>query len=271
MGWRDNMLRFFRNIRQKLLENGNIRKYFWYALGEILLVMVGILLALQINNWNEHRQERAREASYLFRLNENLIDDGIKMDGRIIFFGQILDYGSVAIAYLEGSPPEDQSEWDILLALFQSSQIWPLILSNSTYDELKSAGELSLIRNEDLRARLANYYGENNTQYENTVGILPEYRQVVRGKIPLYIQNIIWKRCHEINENDWQVLLNCESDLPRSETGPVLEKIAQDEEVLETLRFWMSNLTVGMDIIRNQRKLGEETIRLVDQELNALK
>jgi hypothetical protein len=51
------MLRFFRQIRQKLLENGNLRKYFWYALGEIFLVMIGILLALQINNWNEERKQ----------------------------------------------------------------------------------------------------------------------------------------------------------------------------------------------------------------------
>jgi len=50
------MLRFLRNIRQKLLENGNVRKYFWYALGEILLVVIGILLALQINIWNENRK-----------------------------------------------------------------------------------------------------------------------------------------------------------------------------------------------------------------------
>ena len=261
------MLRFFRQIRQKLIMTDNTRKYIYYALGEILLVMIGILLALQINNWNEDRKERDREVSYLIRLNENLNDDGIKMDGRINFFGQIQDYGKVAIDYLEGNTTAVQNEWDILLALFQSSQIWPLILSNSTYDELKSAGELSLIRNENLRAKLANYYGENNTQYENTVGILPEYRKAIRGKIPLYIQDIIWEKCHEISEDDWQVLLNCESGLSPSEIKPVLEKIYQDEKILEDLRFWMSNLTVGIDIINNQKILGEEAIYLINQEL----
>ncbi len=55
------MLRFFRNIRQKLIENGNLRKYFWYAVGEVFLVVIGILIALQINNWNEERKERQEE------------------------------------------------------------------------------------------------------------------------------------------------------------------------------------------------------------------
>ena len=49
------MLRIFRNIRQKLAAENNIAKYLRYAIGEIFLVVIGILIALQINNWNENR------------------------------------------------------------------------------------------------------------------------------------------------------------------------------------------------------------------------
>lgn len=59
------MLRFFRKIRQSLLESGKMRTYFWYAIGEVLLVMIGILLALQINNWNEYRKDRIIEKKIL--------------------------------------------------------------------------------------------------------------------------------------------------------------------------------------------------------------
>ncbi len=67
------MLRFFRQIRQKLLENGNIRKYIWYALGEIFLVVIGILIALQINNWNELRKQEQEAIKMLSDL-ENTIE-----------------------------------------------------------------------------------------------------------------------------------------------------------------------------------------------------
>ena len=59
------MLTFFRRIRKRLLDSSHARKYFVYAAGEVLLVMVGILLALQVNNWNEWKKERVKEIKVL--------------------------------------------------------------------------------------------------------------------------------------------------------------------------------------------------------------
>jgi len=53
------MIKFFRNIRQKLLSEGKTTNYIKYAIGEIVLVMIGILLALQVNNWNENRKKKS--------------------------------------------------------------------------------------------------------------------------------------------------------------------------------------------------------------------
>jgi hypothetical protein len=54
------MIKFFRNIRKKLLEQGKTTNYLKYAIGEIILVVIGILIALSINNWNEHRKDKNR-------------------------------------------------------------------------------------------------------------------------------------------------------------------------------------------------------------------
>jgi hypothetical protein len=66
------MIKFFRKIRQKLLEEGNLKRYLIYAFGEILLVVIGILIALQINNWNEGRKELAKSHEILREIAENL-------------------------------------------------------------------------------------------------------------------------------------------------------------------------------------------------------
>jgi len=64
------MLRYFRTIRQKFLSENKFSKYTIYAVGEIILVVIGILIALQINNWNENRKKRNNEQQYLLALKE---------------------------------------------------------------------------------------------------------------------------------------------------------------------------------------------------------
>ena len=78
------MLTFFRRIRKGLLGDGSTSKYLVYAIGEIALVVIGILIALQINNWNEYRKDRIKEKEILVNLevclekNIDLINDFIQ-------------------------------------------------------------------------------------------------------------------------------------------------------------------------------------------------
>jgi len=66
------MITLFRRFRQRLIDSGNITKYLLYATGEILLVVVGILIALQVNNWNEDRLDRGNELRLLGQLQTDL-------------------------------------------------------------------------------------------------------------------------------------------------------------------------------------------------------
>lgn len=69
------MINFFRRIRQQLLSQSKFSKYLLYAIGEIILVVIGILIALQINNWNEGRKNEIRLKSYLVEIQSNLVTD----------------------------------------------------------------------------------------------------------------------------------------------------------------------------------------------------
>ena len=62
------MLGFLRRLRSSLIEENHLRKYLVYAVGEILLVMIGILLALQVNNWNQNRKDRIAEQEIVVEL-----------------------------------------------------------------------------------------------------------------------------------------------------------------------------------------------------------
>ena len=69
------MLRFFRQIRQKLILQENMKKYIFYAIGEIFLVVIGILIALQVNNWNEERIQQQKLNDFFISFRTDLIQD----------------------------------------------------------------------------------------------------------------------------------------------------------------------------------------------------
>jgi Family of unknown function (DUF6090) len=69
------MIKFFRKIRQKLLSENKFSKYLVYAIGEVFLVMIGILLAFQVNQWNEKRKEQLLELDLLSEVRESLKED----------------------------------------------------------------------------------------------------------------------------------------------------------------------------------------------------
>ena len=77
------MIKFFRKIRQKLLTENKFGRYLTYAIGEIILVVIGILIALSINNWNEKRKESQIEIKALIDLKNEFIDNKLKMEESI--------------------------------------------------------------------------------------------------------------------------------------------------------------------------------------------
>jgi len=74
------MIKFFRKIRQNLLMENNTGKYFKYAIGEIVLVMIGILLALQVSNWNQERKDRISERKLLDNIHRDFIQNKVSFD-----------------------------------------------------------------------------------------------------------------------------------------------------------------------------------------------
>ena len=83
------MIKFFRKIRQKLLSENKFSKYLLYAIGEIVLVVIGILIALQINNWNESRKQEVEQIKLLQNFKNSIVSDIESFDHYIEEYGTI--------------------------------------------------------------------------------------------------------------------------------------------------------------------------------------
>lgn len=88
------MIKFFRDIRQHMIKENKATKYLLYAVGEIILVVIGILIALQINNWNEIRKEKLRIVNYLYEIKDDLDQD-------MVFFKKNLEQYDSLIKFKE--------------------------------------------------------------------------------------------------------------------------------------------------------------------------
>ena len=151
------MLSFLRRLRRSLIEQGHLRKYLVYAIGEILLVMIGILLAIQVNNWNQDRQDRIEEQIALanlqkdFELNRsNILASIDQLKGTI--------NGSTMILQFTGhkyDPDEFDLDLDSLLILTTTTpRFFP---QEGSLNEIINSGRLSQIRNAELRNLLSSW------------------------------------------------------------------------------------------------------------------
>ena len=95
------MIKFFRKIRQRLLTENKFSKYLFYAIGEIVLVVIGILIALQINNWNNNRIEDQVETNILKEILVNLKKDVVNMNLKIEFNNNKAMHNNVSFPSLE--------------------------------------------------------------------------------------------------------------------------------------------------------------------------
>ena len=95
------MIKFFRKIRTKLLSENKFSKYLIYVLGEIILIVIGILIALSINNWNENRKESKLEKIYLTGIKDDLEKD--IEQAKIVIDEHLKQLNDPAMADLEGS------------------------------------------------------------------------------------------------------------------------------------------------------------------------
>ncbi len=154
------MIKFFRKIRQRLLTENKFSKYLLYAIGEIVLVVIGILIALSINNWNEANKQKILEVKFLKRLKTDLVHDSIYFNMRITNARKYrANYAKgIQMAY---ETQQNLSELKKLLSLYSWSNE-NLTIQSDTYTELTSAGNLNILQSDTLKNAIIAYYRETD-------------------------------------------------------------------------------------------------------------
>lgn len=194
------MIKFFRRIRQNLLSEGKTRKYLKYAIGEIILVVIGILVALQINNWNENRKNNSIEQATLLNLKSDLesalaqLDQKLEQNKAFRHFDSIL----LDVIYYKKDISADSLEALTLSHTF-SPGFDPEL---GTLNEILSSGKMQIIQNRMLRNHVSTW-NKYMDELEEVDEKLAHYDLQVKD--PLYSKHLPYKNVAGLymnNKND---------------------------------------------------------------------
>ena len=156
------MIKFFRKIRQRLLTENKFSKYLFYAIGEIVLVVIGILIALSINNWNENRKLRTEEIKALENFKISIGSDLYSNNWHKRQFDVAKNSINLLIEHMESDLPYQDS---LKFHFGNTGQNWEPYISYDAFEMLKS-GSFSLISNEQLRSDIVTYYSFAENAFE---------------------------------------------------------------------------------------------------------
>ena len=147
-------MRLFSKIRHTMFD-GTSGRYFKYAVGEVFLIVLGIVIALQIDNWNEDRKEREKEQVLLSQLDQEFVSGLHQLQDKIVLRAKIITSARWLLEHVDKGTPPEFLDVDSLTFHLQRTLFSPTFNANS--EGFFLSRDLSLIRNDSLRMLLANW------------------------------------------------------------------------------------------------------------------
>lgn len=173
------MLKIFKRLRQRLVVTGRLRDYLLYAIGEIVLVVIGILIAIQINNWNTERQEQNRMQDFARTMIQDLRADMQEMEIRQNQINKIMARLDSAMTLVNQTEIKNVQNLD-LLCLTWNLYYRPFKWNRKTLEQLKSSASLRFIRSDSLLELIGEYDSFSQHLDEDFQGDVSRVEQIER-------------------------------------------------------------------------------------------
>ena len=223
----------------------------WTAVGlDFVIVVVGVFMGIQVSNWNDARADHERSENYLARIQTDLEGDMYELQRHRDFWNLVTVEGYAAIEFAETSELGEATEWEILRSFLHASQSWTFNFIDTTYSELRSAGELGLIADADLQSALADYYVAVIARRGGSghYSLMPEYREMIRGRMRSDIMRYYWRACFRQGAGV-QEFIDCPPPPPGAAgLREILDQLASDDEVIGALRYWVDTQAVATEL-----------------------
>ena len=271
------MIKFFRHIRKNVLMENKNSKYIKYALGEIILVVIGILIALQINNWNEDKKDQLKVKSYL----KNLVDDLNQDISETKFRISRIKYEAIFIdsiaAYFRHKKIEDLDNLEAFSKSFDYFGYRPFQWYKNTIDELKNSGSMKSIKNDSIRLMINEYYAltdhldqDYKEDHEISEALNNQFFKIINTNYPRR-RDLIDTLFLSYRENDKTIYTN--SEVYKTALNTNLKLLTNDITDIHVFINQVLNHQGALNIRYKSEfpkliEKGETIIRLIEEEYN---
>lgn len=248
------MINFFRKSRKKLADDNRPIKYLRYAIGEIVLVVIGILIALQINNWNEVQNEKKVELGYMKNLLEDLKADEIIYSEYIKNNIEVYNTIDSLVIYLNRPDRKEYTSKTSYWARIMTMKFTRAQPIERTFEQMKSSGQLKLVRNPKVADGISKYY--------NSFSELKQYNEAAILWLADYLKSVG-------KVFDGEVLLKILKERKEQETDAstlITEDRAIINELITSAQYIYGVVKLSENVCDNRKKAALELSALIKKE-----
>lgn len=228
----------------------------WTAIGvELVIVVIGVFMGLQVQNWNEARIERNAADNYHSRLTGELHRNENNLTARREYYLQIREFAEAALNALH--VPASGLEKQFLVDAYMATNRWQLEIDRGVYDEVINAGLMSEISDAEGRMRLTNYYVVFESIRDNLIDD-SAYRTLVREFLPVQLQRIIETECGDsiVTNSQGAISISLPSCMPLWDKATTLAAV----DLLLSAPGLVTSLNRRVSDLDNQLKILQRNI-----------
>ncbi len=235
-------------ILRRLTEHVKAQNWFAVAI-DFVIVVAGVFVGLQVNNWNAARAEQRRADELVERLVGDLYNEQRINAATVAYYRTTVAYARTALRDFEAPGSVDPETF--VVSAYQASQYIAPVTSRSTFEDMVATGALGLVRSETVRKQLIGYYEFDWT--DNTlVSLRPAYREAMRGVMPFPLQEAIKAACGDRADRAGRTLLftlpeTCDIDANAEEIERAADALRAAPGLEQALRFQLAESAARVD------------------------
>lgn len=246
----------------------HVRNQEWTAIFiDFLIVVVGVFVGLQVQQWSTDRTADAHEIKLLGELRTELENSITVTTDRIGSFTQVGEAAQRSLEFLETGQDCGDNCWPIVVDFFHASQWQSIDAPRLIFDEMRRAG---LPRSRAVIEAVESHHVEIDA-LANTMNVLPEYRTLVRGLIPLAVHDIYWVQCMKFDANKETYNLDCPQGVPAEMSARSIAAIRAHPDIIPTLTVWAGDVRSTPASFEDVIEAAQSAITAIDKELEQRK